>query len=408
MPTMSVLLLCSNAYRVERFVALLGRLDYVQLQVVTDEGDWSQCPSEQEGPDLVVCDSLPARGGIRYLRRLFENFGFFSVIECQALEASIRWGLSHFRLQAGKYFVGSYDELAALQIDELLFKALTVKRTVKRYKEGTLPRSSPAVICDQTIALDINQALDQQQIVAFYQPQVCLKSQRISGVEVLARWRHPQKGMLGPRMFLDLIDTPQRHDQLLDCLLRQGLALQRHLQMNVSGQSLVFSYNIEPCQLDQEGFAGRTLQCIEEAGVTCRQVMLEVTERGTLPLTLSSIENISQLVKAGVRLSLDDFGTGHSTLTRLAGIPFAQVKLDAGLIAHVLNLRETRIVEALVDLARALDFELVAEGIETQKQHAHLQRLGVVLGQGFLMYKPMGCNDLLSVLANNHSILRLG
>lgn len=408
MPTLSVLLLCANAYRVERFTALFARLDFVRLQVVTHESDWSEPLCGQEGPDLVVCDSLPARGGIGYLRRLCEHSGFFSVIECEALAAPIRWGLNHFRVQAGKYFVGSYDALAAAQIDGLLFKALTVKRTVRRHNLGSLPRSSREVMNDWREALDIDQALDQQQIVAFYQPQVCLRSGRICGIEVLARWRHPQKGVLGPQAFLDLIDTPQRHARLLDCLLLQGLKLQRHLQLSASGEWLVFSYNIEPSQLDEEGFASRTLRHIEQAGVPCSQVMLEVTERDPLALNLNSIENISQLVKSGVGLALDDFGTGHSTLARLARIPFAQVKLDAGFVAHVNSLRETRVVEALVGLAQTMGFELIAEGIETEKQRLHLQRLGVDVGQGFLMYKPMSCNDLLEVLVTSLAILRLG
>lgn len=140
----------------------------------------------------------------------------------------------------------------------------------------------------------------------------------------------------------------------------------------------------------------------------CHQVTLEVTERIALALDLSIFESICQLVKSGVRLALDDFGTGHSSITRLAHIPFAQVKLDAVFVAHALNPRETRIVEALVDLARVLDFELVAEGIETEKQRSHLQRLKVGTGQGFLMYKPMACSDLLAVLTASHSILLLG
>ena len=93
-----------------------------------------------------------------------------------------------------------------------------------------------------------------------------------------------------------------------------------HLQLSAAGEALMFSYNIEPGQLGEEGFACRTLQRIEQAGVPCRQVTLEVTERGALALDLNSIESICQLVKSGVRLALDDFGTGHSTIARLAHI----------------------------------------------------------------------------------------
>ncbi|VVP84855.1 hypothetical protein [Pseudomonas fluorescens] len=158
------------------------------MQVVTHEKDWSQCLSGQAGPDLIVCDSLPAQGGIRCLRRLCEHFGFLSVIECQALDVSIRWGLAHFWALAGKYFVGSYGEIVASQIDELLRKTFTVKRTVKRHSHGGLPRAASTAINGAKMELDIDLALALEQIVVFYQPQVCLRTRSIIGVEVLARW----------------------------------------------------------------------------------------------------------------------------------------------------------------------------------------------------------------------------
>jgi EAL domain-containing protein (putative c-di-GMP-specific phosphodiesterase class I) len=114
---------------------------------------------------------------------------------------------------------------------------------------------------------------------------------------------------------------------------------------------------------------------------------------------MQSIENISVLVHSGVRLSLDDFGTGHSSIMRLADLPFGQLKLDSGFVANATGPKETRIIEAIVGMAGALNLELVAEGIETEKQRAHLQRLGVEAAQGFLFHKPMNAAALVRVLA---------
>ncbi|MCY7259947.1 EAL domain-containing protein [Pseudomonas protegens] len=408
MSTLSVLLLCSNAFRVRRFSRILAASGFARVQVVSQENDWTQFPPELGELDLVICDSLHSLTAIYYLRRLCEHYGFFSMIECEALEAPIRWGLANFRVRSGKYCVGSYSDLDTVQISGLLLKALTVKRTVKNHSRSRLAadRRGPASN-DWRAQLDVAQALEQQQIVAYFQPQVCLKTRRITGAEVLARWQHPHRGVLGPQSFLDLVDSPERHRQLFDCLLQQGLMLQRQLQAHTQGDALVFSYNIEASQLTDPEFAAQMLLQVEEAGVPKKQVTLEITERQALVLDMQSIENISVLVKGGVRLSLDDFGTGHSSIMRLAGIPFGQIKLDSGFVANALGLKETRIIEAVVGLARSLNLELVAEGVETEKQRAHLQRLGVDAAQGYLFHKPMRGQALLQVLNASHAPLRL-
>jgi len=409
MSTLSVLLLCSNAFRVRRLSRIMAASGFARVQVISQDAEWTQFPPELGELDLVICDSVHSLMAIYYLRRLCEHYGFFSMIECEALEAPIRWGLANFRVRSGKYCVGSYSELDRVQISALLLKALTVKRTVRNHTRGNTQaagRQRPASN-DWVAQLDVSMALEQQQIVPYFQPQVCIKTRCITGVEVLARWQHPHQGVLGPQFFLDLFDSPQRHRQLFECLLLQGLALQRQLRTRTGSAALVFSYNIEASQLTDPEFAAWVLQQIDEAGVSKQQVTLEITERQALILNMQSIENISVLVKSGVRLSLDDFGTGHSSIMRLADIPFGQIKLDSGFVANALGGKETRIIEAVVGLARSLNLELVAEGIETEKQRAHLQRLGVDAAQGYLFHKPMNAAALGQVLAAHPCALGL-
>ncbi|WP_025130368.1 EAL domain-containing protein [Pseudomonas sp. PH1b] len=404
MSTLSVLLLCSNAFRVRRFSRILAASGFAQVQVIGDDADWARFPPALAELDLVICDSLHAVSAIPYLRRLCEHYGFFSMMECEALQAPIRWGLANFRERSGKYRVGSYNELDTAQISGLLLKALTVKRTVKRRAPGyaQAARGRASAGNDWIAELDVAQALEQRQIVPYFQPQVCMKTRRITGAEVLARWQHPRKGVLGPQFFLDLFNSPEHQRLLFDCLLQQGLMLQRQLQAPGSHGALVFSYNVEASQLTEPQFATRLVQRIDEAGVPKHQVTLEITERQALVLDMQGIENISVLVNSGVRLSLDDFGTGHSSIMRLADIPFGQIKLDSEFVANALGLKETRIIEAIVGMARSLNLELVAEGIETEPQRAHLQRLGVDAAQGFLFYKPMNAAALVQVLASSH------
>lgn len=404
MSTLSVLLLCSNAFRLRRLSRILKRSSFARVQVICDDDEFAQFLLELGELDLVVCDSVHSLKAIYYLRRLCEHYVFFSMIECETLEAPIRWGMANFLVHSSKYCLGSYSELDAPQIDALLLKALTVKHLVKAHVcSSTLvaQKRHPAGN-DLMVEQDIAQALQARQIIPYFQPQLCIRTLRIIGVEVLARWQHPDKGILGPPFFLNLFDSLQRHRQLFECLLSQGLQLQRQLQGTSGADALVFSYNIEASQLTDPEFAARVLQQIDEAGVSKHQVTLEITERQALVLNMQSIESISVLVKSGVGLSLDDFGTGHSSIMRLADIPFSQIKLDSGFVANALGPKETRIIEAVVGLARSLSLELVAEGIETEKQRAHLQRLGVDAAQGYLFHKPMNGRALLQVLAAHY------
>ena len=178
--------------------------------------------------------------------------------------------------------------------------------------------------------------------------------------------------------------------------MEQGLKLHKYLYS--IGESLVFSYNIEASQLLIEGFAQHLIKKVRKAGLPVRFITLEITEKQTLPLDMASIENITTLIRSGVSLSLDDFGSGFSSITRLAQLPFHQIKLDAGFVARSSGFKESRIIESIVSLASSLNLEIVAEGVETDKQRKHLTQLGIDSAQGYLFHKPMDGAALVKVL----------
>ena len=257
--------------------------------------------------------------------------------------------------------------------------------------------NAPAALCAELLCeLEVLRALDEKAIIPYFQPKVCLTTQKILGMEVLARWIHPKRGLLSPLFFLHVISDKGLHQQLFSCLLAQGLKLHKYLHS--IGESLVFSYNIEVSQLADIGFAEALVRQIKKAGVPLSQITLEVTEKEGLALDMECVENITILTKNGLNLSLDDFGRGYSSMMRLADIPFNQIKLDADFVARSQGLKETRIIECVSALANALNLELVAEGVETEAQRAHLQRLGVCSAQGYLFHKPLDGAALLKVI----------
>ena len=379
--------------------ALLNTCGVVNLHVVCGDDQSTLLPPPMTQVDMVICDSFRSLNEVRYFRMLCENFRFFSVIKNHELDNSFKWGVSNFRLKTKKYYAGCYNGvLDVAQICALVKKALIVKQTVEKYakKDNSQLTSAAPLRVELLCELEVLRALGEKEIIPYFQPKICLSTQKILGVEVLARWKHPHCGLLSPMFFLHLISNEDLHQQLFTCLLTQGLELHKYLYS--IGESLVFSYNIEASQLIDIGFAEALVWQIKKTGVPLNQITLEVTEKEGLALDMESVENITTLTKNGLKLSLDDFGTGYSSIMRLAELPFSQIKLDADFVARSRGLKETRIIECVVALARSLSLELVAEGIETERQRAHLQRLGVDSAQGYLFHKPMDGAALLKVI----------
>ena len=159
-----------------------------------------------------------------------------------------------------------------------------------------------------------------------------------------------------------------------------------------------FRAHLDGVLLRVEDFAEQLIEQVRKIGLPLRFITLEITEKHTLSLDMTVIENITTLVRRGVNLSLDDFGTGFSSIARLAQLPFNQIKLDAGFVAQSLGFKESRIIESIVALSGALNLEVVAEGVETEKQRKHLELLGVDAAQGYLFYKALDGAALVSAL----------
>lgn len=399
MQTFGVVLFCSHLLNIAKITELLNACGVVNLHVVSGDNQSALLPPPMSHVDLVICDSFRSLREVHYFRVVCEHFKFFSVIKSEELDASFTWGISNFRLKTKKYYAGRYKSvLDGAQIRALVDRSLVVKKTVNNYiqSNNASTASSTVLHAELLCELEVLRALDEKEIIPYFQPKICLATQKILGAEVLARWKHPQRGLLSPLFFLQVISNKDLHQQLFSSLLAQGLTLHKYLYS--IGESLMFSYNIEASQLAEIGFAAGLVWQIKKAGVPLNQITLEITEKEGLALDMECVENITVLIKNGLNLSLDDFGTGYSSMMRLADMPFSQIKLDADFVARSLGQKETRIIECVAALANSLDLELVAEGVETEAQRAHLQRLGVDSAQGYLFHKPMEGAALLKVI----------
>lgn len=399
MRSLDVVLFCSSAPRVNYIVELLKVADVGRIDVISGSADGKDSTALSLDIGLVICDSFFSCAEISLFRRLCEQGQHFTTYENDEFDAHTVWGIKRLTTGGKKTCLGRYDTLPnALQISHAVATATRHKQRMRELSRERVSTLSSPIKLNKTQMLNL---LKQHQIVPYYQPKLCLKTERILGVEILARWQYPGKRIMPPSIFLPIVDEFHLHEALFNCMLDQAIKV--HTTLLRMGQVLVFSYNIETIQLQEEGFASRLIGRLQQAGISLSQVTLEVTENQALELQMTAIENITILTKSGINLSLDDFGTGFSSLERLAQLPFSQIKLDSNVIAGAFDTKQSRIIGFLSALSHSLGMELVAEGVETEQQLLHLKRLGVDSAQGYLFYPPLSGKSLMRVFQNGNA-----
>jgi EAL domain-containing protein (putative c-di-GMP-specific phosphodiesterase class I) len=226
-----------------------------------------------------------------------------------------------------------------------------------------------------------------------YQPKVALSSGALIGVETLVRWRHPKDGLVFPDQF---ISTAEEHG-IIEQLTRAVLvsALRQARLWNDAGLRLHVSVNVSMDNLAALEFPDFVVHEADAAGVPVSSLVLEVTESRLMRDPLAALDILTRLRLKRIRLSIDDFGTGHSSLAQLRDIPFDELKVDRGFVHGAWGDDSLRaIVEASLNLAQKLGMTTVAEGIEDQADWDYLQSCGCDLAQGYFIAKPMRGPDL--------------
>jgi diguanylate cyclase (GGDEF)-like protein len=233
---------------------------------------------------------------------------------------------------------------------------------------------------------ELRQAIAERQFVLHYQPIVALNDpDGVCGFEALIRWNHPVRGLLSPAEFIDVAEESGLILFIGDWVLREACAQAAAWHLRTGGERLPFvSINISPQQFLQAEFVSRVHAVLMETGITPAAVRLEVTE-GVAIMDAARTSAILEKIRGwGVKTSLDDFGTGFSSLSYLQSLPFDALKIDRSFVAAMDDSGKSRgIIQAILDLARTMGMTVIAEGIETVEQEELLQRMGCDMGQGF-------------------------
>ena len=241
---------------------------------------------------------------------------------------------------------------------------------------------------------------DLSQFRLVYQPVVDLATRQVRGVEALLRWQHPELGNVPPDEFIPMAEHGGSIQRLgwfvLETVCRQVAAWTREAPQH----RLAVGVNVSIRQLDEPDFAVRVLELIDEHGLDRDQIILEITEQSLALDFENAVEVVAQLRAGGVSVAVDDYGTGYSSLQYLDRFAADVVKIDRSFVSNlVANGHTQKIVSSVLDMARGLDLQSIAEGIETAEQLEVVLRLGCELGQGYLFSRPVDAEAISALLA---------
>jgi diguanylate cyclase len=281
-------------------------------------------------------------------------------------------------------------------VDELLQRA-DVAMYIAKAQHAGVTRYDPSLdhynAASLSLISELRRAIDAGQLVLHYQPQATFEDRNVRAVEALVRWQHPVHGLLYPGRFLPLAEQTEVIDKLTYWVLDAALRDIRELAGDADG--LCVAVNVSARTLGRRSFADDVIRILEELQMPAQRLILEVTETALLTDPARAARVLARLADAGVRISLDDFGQGQTSLGSLSALPIHELKIDKGFVTDMLvDAAHAAIVRSIIDLGHNLGFRVVAEGVETEDVLAKLRAFGCDVVQGFLVARPMPLTDL--------------
>jgi len=243
---------------------------------------------------------------------------------------------------------------------------------------------------------EIVSAVEEREFVAYFQPKIDCNSGEVTGLEALARWQHPQKGILTPEHFIPQAEKSNLINQISNQIAESALLW---FGQHYRDSHLEIALNLSGRAITLPNLADTLAELCDRAGVAPHRVVLEVTETYAMADPAAALALLTRFRMRGFQLSIDDFGTGYSSLTQLAQLPFSELKVDRSFVAAARESQESRkIVAALIGLARSLGLRATAEGVEDEWTLKLLRELGCHSAQGYFIAQPMCACEISSWL----------
>jgi diguanylate cyclase (GGDEF)-like protein len=345
------------------------------------------------GDEFVVwCDNLDESKAISLAENIVTLCRHPIKINNYVLETSVSVGVSYY-------------PTSGLQLDDLLKNADIAMYKAKKHRLGFQAFQQELFTRSEfrlNLRGQLNSALDKNQFVLYYQPKVQLLDNKIIGVEALVRWLHPVEGVLGPNMFIDIIEQSMFvHEFTRHVLLHAIIQCRTWLD---NGIELSIAVNISPYNLMDPDLVSYISDLLTHYKVPADLIEIELTENASMVNIAKTQEIFTQLKKLGVKLSIDDFGTGMSSLSYIKHLDVDYIKIDRSFIIDVVtDKRDEAVISSLLVLCKKLNKLTIAEGVETIEQANKLTNLGCDLAQGYLYSKPLPVEEMTKLLSDRKS-----
>ncbi len=384
-------------------------VDILKDQIIFNQGDAGDCAYIIEKGRVLVylakdTDEVPLN-----ILGEGEIFGEMALIDNESRSASVR-ALEDVRLgivtkQQVLERVATADKVVQLLL-RVLLKRLRRKNSVMANGQDEEGDDGTQTALDQIkLEQQVFQAFQNKEFELFYQPIVDLKTKSIKGCEALLRWNSPQHGLVSPNIFIDIIENSAMVIPIGHWIINQALkdlnTIQKHLhstRKNKLAEEFMMSINISGRQFTHSDFVSNLEDLREKHDVQPKNIKLEMTERIMMDGAIA-LEALNQCRNQGYAISIDDFGTGFSSLQYLTQMPISFLKIDRCFVMKILSDAKSKaVVSSIIHLADAMDIEIIAEGIENNEECLVLETLGARYGQGYLFSKPVDMGRFLKLI----------
>jgi diguanylate cyclase (GGDEF)-like protein len=350
-------------------------------------------------------DSVARMGGDEFTILLSDIKSINAVI--RVLEKVMQLFQEPFNIHHEKFYVtcsigiaiypvhGNTSELLLKNADAAMYKAKDEGRnTYKFYTDDMTQKAYERILLEK----ELREAIRNREFEVYYQPQVNMETKTIIGMEALVRWNHPEKGLVSPVKFIPLAEETGLIIDIDKQVMRDAMfQFQEWIEDGYDVGTL--SLNLSMLQLNYEGFFEFVQETVNSAGISTSHMIFEVTETQVMKNPENAIMIFKQLKALGIRLAVDDFGTGHSSLSYLKQLPIDKLKIDQSFTRDVIvDKSDAELTRAIISIAKSLHLEIIAEGVETHEQRTFLVENGCVEAQGYLYYKPQKSEDITKIL----------